>query len=69
MLRMDVMHQPKKWEEYLPFVEFTYNNGYQASLKMSPFEVLYGRPCNTLISWSNPVNRISFGPNMLREME
>jgi hypothetical protein len=36
MLRMHVMHQPKMWEDYLPLVEFTYNNGYQASLKMSP---------------------------------
>jgi hypothetical protein len=29
MLRMHVMHQPKKWEDYLPLVEFAYNNGYQ----------------------------------------
>jgi hypothetical protein len=69
MLRMHVMHQPKKWEDYLPLVEFTYNNGYQASLKMSPFEVLYGRPCKTLVNWSNPVNKISFGPDMLKEMK
>jgi hypothetical protein len=69
MLRMHVMHQPRKWEDYLPLVEFAYNNGYQTSLKMSPFEILYGRPCNTPVRWSNPVNRISFGPNMLKEME
>jgi hypothetical protein len=69
MLRMHVMHQPRKWEDYLPLVEFAYNNGYQASLKMSPFEVLYGGQCNTPVSWSNPVNRISFGPDMLKEME
>jgi hypothetical protein len=69
MLRMHVMHLPKKWEDYLPLVEFAYNNGYQESLKMSPFEVLYGRPCNTLVSWSNLVNRITIGPNMLKEME
>jgi hypothetical protein len=69
MLRMHVMHQPKKWEDYLPLVEFTYNNGYQASLKMSPFKVLYGRSCNTPVSWSNIVNMISFGPDMLKEME
>jgi hypothetical protein len=69
MLRMHVMHQPKKWEDYLPLVEFAYNNDYQVSLKMSPFEVLYGRPFNTPVSRSNPVNRISFGPDMLKEME
>jgi RNA recognition motif-containing protein len=69
MLRMHVMHQPKKWEDYLPLVEFAYNNGYQESLKMSPFKVLYGRPCNTPVSWSNPVNIITIGPDMLKEME
>jgi hypothetical protein len=50
MLRMHVMHQPRKWEDYLPLVEFAYNNGYQASLKMSPFKALYGRPCNTPVN-------------------
>jgi hypothetical protein len=69
MLRMHVMHQPKKWEDYLPLVEFAYNNGYHESLKMSPFEVLYGRLCNTPVSWINLVNRISIGPDMLKEME
>jgi hypothetical protein len=53
----------------LPLVEFAYNNGYQASLKMSPFEALYGRPCNTPVRWSNPIKNISFGPDMLKEME
>ena len=50
MLRMHAMHQPRKWEDYLPLVEFAYNNGYQASLKTSPFEILYGRQCNTPVS-------------------
>jgi len=43
MLRMYIMHQPKKWEEYLTLMEFSYNNGYQESINMSPFEVLYGK--------------------------
>jgi hypothetical protein len=34
MLRMYVMDKPSKWEDYLQLVEFAYNNGYQASLKM-----------------------------------
>jgi hypothetical protein len=43
MLRMYVMDKPSRWEDYLHLVEFTYNNGYHASLKMIPFEALYGR--------------------------
>jgi hypothetical protein len=34
MLKMYVMDQPSKWEYYIHLVEFSYNNGYQASLKM-----------------------------------
>jgi hypothetical protein len=43
MLRMYVMDKPSRWEDYLHLVEFAYNNGCHASLKMSPFEALYGR--------------------------
>ena len=50
MLRMYFMHQQRRWEEYLPLVELSYNNGYQESLRMSLFEALYGRSCNTPIS-------------------
>jgi transposase InsO family protein len=50
MLRMYVMDNPLKWEDYLHLVEFAYNNGYQASLRMSPFESLYGRKCDTPVS-------------------
>jgi hypothetical protein len=69
MLRMYVMDKPSKWEDYLHLVEFSYNNGYQDSLKMSPFEALYGRKCNTPVSWDNPVDRVVLGPELLKEME
>ena len=55
---MYVRDHPKKWEDYLHLVEFAYNNHYQASAKLSPFEILYGRKCNTPISWSNLVDRL-----------
>jgi hypothetical protein len=69
ILRMYVMDKPSKWEDYLHLVEFAYNNGYQASLKMSPFKALYGKKCNTLVSWDNPVDRAVVGPEFLKEME
>ena len=47
MLRACVLSFGMKWEESLPYAEFSYNNSYQASLKMAPFEVLYGRKCLT----------------------
>jgi hypothetical protein len=69
MLRMYVMDKPSKWEDYLHLVEFSYNNGYQTSLKMSPFEALYGRKCNTPVIWDNSADRVVVGLDLLREME
>eukprot|EP00253_Pinus_taeda_P022056 PITA_22056 len=69
MLRAYVMQQPTEWEDYLQLVEFSYNNGYQISLLMIPFEVLYGRKCRTPSSWSGPEDRLMLGPEMLKEME
>jgi hypothetical protein len=69
MLRMYVMDKPSKWEDYIHLVEFSYNNGYQASLEMSMFEALYDRKCNTLISWDNPADKAVIGPYFLKVME
>ena len=62
---MYVMDQPSKWEDYIHLVEFSYNNGYHASLKMIPFEALYGRKCNTLVSWDNLADRAVVGPHIM----
>ena len=37
--------------KHLPLVEFTYNNSFQASIGMTPYEALYGRKCRTPICW------------------
>ena len=63
---MYVREYPKKWEDYLHLVEFAYNNHYQASKNISPFEILYGRKFNSPITWSNPVDRFMLGPDMLK---
>ena len=36
---------------------------------MSPFEELYGRKCNTPVSWDNLANKAVVGPELLKEME
>ena len=69
MLRMYVMDQKNKWEEFLPLVEFSYNNSYQSSIKMAPFEFLYGRPCKTPLSWDRLEDRVLIGPKVVQEME
>ena len=69
MLRDCVLTYGKDWEKSLSFVEFSYNNSYQASLKMAPFEVLYGRKCRTPLMWSEVGERSLFGPAIIKEAE
>jgi hypothetical protein len=57
------------WDKRIPYAEFSYNNSYQASLKMSPFQSLYGRNCRTPLHWDQPNERQVFGPDILREAE
>jgi hypothetical protein len=60
MLRAIVLNYGKDWEKCLPYAEFSYNNSFQASIKMSPFEALYGRQCKTSLMWSQPRERKFF---------
>jgi hypothetical protein len=52
MLRAWALKYGKSWDKGLSYVEFSHNNSYQASIKMAPFEALYGRQCGTPLFWS-----------------
>jgi transposase InsO family protein len=69
MLRACVLQYDKNWDKGLSLAEFLYNNSYQTSLKMVPFEALYGRRCRTPLSWSQTGERKIFGPDLVTEAE
>jgi hypothetical protein len=69
MLRACVLQYDKNWDKCLSLTEFSYNNSYQASIKMAPFEALYGRRYQTPLSWSQTGERKIFGPDMVIEAE
>ena len=69
LLCMYCMDQQTKWEEYLPLVEFSYNNSFQATIGMAPFEALYGRKCQTPLSWDRLEDSVVIGPEMLQDMD
>ena len=52
MQRACVLDHKGSWEEHLPLVEFSYNNSYQTSIQMAPYEDLYGSPCRSPICWT-----------------
>ncbi|WVZ70743.1 hypothetical protein U9M48_019386, partial [Paspalum notatum var. saurae] len=56
MLRACTLTCSTKWDECLPLAEFAYNNSYQKSLDMAPFEALYGE-------------RVTFGPDLVTQAE
>ncbi|WVZ51258.1 hypothetical protein U9M48_002418 [Paspalum notatum var. saurae] len=69
MLRACALTYSTKWDECLPLAEFAYNNIYQKSLEMAPFEALYGRRCRTPLNWSEPGERVTFGPDLVTQAE
>jgi hypothetical protein len=69
MLCACVLTDSPKWDNHLPLAEFSYNNSYQESIKMSPFKALYGRPCRIPLSWSESGERVIFGSNIVTEAE
>ena len=69
MLRACALTCKRSWDKSLPYAEFSYNNSYQASLQMSPFEALYGRKCRTPLNWNEIGERKVFGPESIEEAE
>nr|CAH67940.1 H0211F06-OSIGBa0153M17.12 [Oryza sativa] len=67
MLRACVLDFGGSWDKNLPYAEFSYNNSYQASLQMAPYEALYGRKCRTPLLWDQTGERQVFGTDILRE--
>lgn len=49
MLRACVIDFGGQWDCFLPLAEFAYNNSYQSSIEMAPFEDLYGQRCRSPI--------------------
>jgi hypothetical protein len=69
MLRACVIEYLGSWDKNLPWAKFSYNNSYQESLKMTPFEALYGRQCRTLLNWIKPGEKVIFGSDIVVEVE
>jgi hypothetical protein len=67
MLRACVLSWKGSWEDHLALVEFAYNNSYQASIKMAPFEAFYGRRCISPLCWETFGERSLVGPDWVQQ--
>ncbi|KAD3640163.1 hypothetical protein E3N88_29386 [Mikania micrantha] len=66
MLRACALEWTENWDDYLCLVEFAYNNSWQASIDMAPFELLYGRKCRAPICWNEVGEKIIEGPELIQ---
>nr|GEZ49855.1 putative reverse transcriptase domain-containing protein [Tanacetum cinerariifolium] len=70
-LRALIMHESqlskKGWDKHLSLVEFSYNNSYHTSIKVAPFEALYGRKCRSPICWAEVGDRQITGPEIIHK--
>jgi len=69
MLRACILSSKGSWVKWMSLAEFSYNNSYQESIKMAPFEALYGRKCRTPLNWVKLVERRYYGINFVNEAE
>ncbi|GJZ32847.1 putative reverse transcriptase domain-containing protein [Tanacetum coccineum] len=67
MLRACVIDFGKGWVNHLPLVEFSYNNSYHASIKVAPFEALYGLKCRSPVCWTKVGEVQLTGPEIDQE--
>ena len=68
MLRACALDFQGNWEDHLPLIEFSYNNSYHASIKMAPFEALYGRKCRSPVCWNDYSERVTLGTDFIEDM-
>ena len=66
MVRACVIEFKGSWDTHLSLMEFAYNNSYQSSIGMAPFEALYGRKCRTPVCWDKVGDRRLIGLELVQ---
>ncbi|GJX41759.1 putative reverse transcriptase domain-containing protein [Tanacetum coccineum] len=67
MLRACVIDFGNGWDRHLPLIEYSYNNSYHTSIKVAPFEALYGRKCHSPVCWAEVGDAQITGPEIIHE--
>ncbi|KAL0544053.1 hypothetical protein IC582_019164 [Cucumis melo] len=66
MLRACALEFPGSWDSHLHLMEFAYNNSYQATIGMAPFEALYGKCCRSPVCWGEVGEQKLMGPELVQ---
>ncbi|KAA0058263.1 pol protein [Cucumis melo var. makuwa] len=66
MLRACALEFSGSWDSHLHLMEFAYNNSYQATIDMTPFEALYGKCCRSPVCWGEVGEQRMLGPELVQ---
>ncbi|XP_022158367.1 uncharacterized protein LOC111024871 [Momordica charantia] len=66
MLRACMLDFGGSWDKYLYLIEFAYNNSFQATIGMAPYEALYGKACRSPVNWDEVGERVLLGPDLVQ---
>ncbi|KAA0036866.1 ty3-gypsy retrotransposon protein [Cucumis melo var. makuwa] len=66
MLRACALEFPGSWDSHLHLMEFAYNNSYQATIGMAPFEALYGKCCRSPVCLGEVGEQRLMGPELVQ---
>ncbi|XP_041004077.1 uncharacterized protein LOC121249432 [Juglans microcarpa x Juglans regia] len=69
MLRACALEFKGSWENHLPFIEFAYDNNFQATIQMAPYEALYGRKYRAPLYWDEVSDSKLIGLEIIQEMK
>ncbi|KAA0067940.1 pol protein [Cucumis melo var. makuwa] len=66
MLQACVLEFSGSWDSHLHLMEFAYNNSYQATIGMAPFEALYGKCCRSPVCWGEVGEQRMLRPELVQ---
>ena len=69
MLTSYVINYEGSWDRHIPLVEFVYNNSFQSSIRMTPYEALYRRKCRTPLCWTELSEKKIISLDLIQETE
>ena len=67
MLQVCTLDFQGLWAKYLSLVEFSYNNSFQSTVGMAPYEVLFGQKCQSPVDCNELGERKYLGPESVEQ--
>ena len=68
MFRACILDFKGSWDDHQLLVKFSYNNSYQTSIQMAPYEALYEIKCKSPVCWDNISERKLLGLDLILQI-